>query len=200
MSSVYPQLQIEDEKGTIVVLHTDKGDITAKLFDDLAPKTVKNFIELAKKGYYDNMLFYKVIPNMMIQTGDPTGTGSGGDSIYGDSFEDEYNKWVYNFNGALSMANDGVDSNRSRFLIVTAQKLHPGEAKEMKQAGYPDEVIEHYEKMGGLPWFDQRHTVFGQVMSGMDVAKEITGVRRDLNDKPLEDVLLKSIEIKSKED
>lgn len=200
MSSVYPQLQIEDEKGTIVVLHTDKGDITAKMFDDLAPKTVKNFIELAKKGYYDNMLFYKVIPNMMIQTGDPTGTGSGGDSIYGDSFEDEYNKWVYNFNGALSMANDGVDSNRSRFLIVTAQNLHPGEAKEMKQAGYPDEVIEHYEKMGGLPWFDQRHTVFGQVMSGLDVAKEITGVRRDLNDKPLEDVLLKSIEIKPKED
>lgn len=200
MSSVYPQLQIEDEKGTIAILHTDMGDITVKLFDDLAPKTVKNFVELAKKGYYDNMLFYKVIPNMMIQTGDPTGTGSGGESIYGDSFEDEYNKWVYNFNGALSMANDGVDSNRSRFFIVMAQNLHPGEAKEMKSAGYPDEVIEHYEKVGGSPWFDQRHTVFGQVMSGMDVAKEIAAVRRDLNDKPLKDVLVKSIEIKPKED
>lgn len=200
MSSVYPQLQIEDEKGTIAILHTDMGDITVKLFDDLAPKTVKNFVELAKKGYYDNMVFYKVIPNMMIQTGDPTGTGSGGESIYGDSFEDEYNKWVYNFNGALSMANDGVDSNRSRFFIVMAQNLHPGEAKEMKSAGYPDEVIEHYEKVGGSPWFDQRHTVFGQVMSGMDVAKEIAAVRRDLNDKPLKDVLVKSIEIKPKED
>ncbi|MCQ5203873.1 peptidylprolyl isomerase, partial [Mordavella massiliensis] len=69
MSSVYPQLQIEDEKGTIVTLHTDKGDITAKLFDDLAPKTVKNFIELAKKDYYNNLSFFRVIPNMMIETG-----------------------------------------------------------------------------------------------------------------------------------
>ncbi|MDC2828825.1 peptidylprolyl isomerase [Limosilactobacillus mucosae] len=197
MSSVYPQLQIEDEKGTIVTLHTDKGDITAKLFDDLAPKTVKNFIELAKKDYYNNLSFFRVIPNMMIETGDPTGTGSGGESIYGGSFEDEYNKWVFNFNGALSMANQGVDSNRSAFFIVTSRTVNSEDAKSMKGAGYPDEVIEHYEKVGGSPWFDQRHTVFGQVMSGMDVAQEIAAVRRDLNDRPLEDVLLKSIEIKA---
>ena len=146
------------------------------------------------------MSFFRVIPNMMIETGDPTETGNGGESIYGGSFEDEYNKWVFNFNGALSMANQGVDSNRSAFFIITSQSLNSEDAKSMKGAGYPDEIIEHYQEVGGMPWFDQRHTVFGQVMSGMDVAKEIASVARGINDRPLEDVFLETIEIKAQED
>ena len=86
----FPQLDLKSEKGPKAVIKTNRGDITVQLFPELAPKTVQNFIELSKKGYYDGVIFHRVIPDFMIQGGDPTGTGMGGESIYGESFEDEF--------------------------------------------------------------------------------------------------------------
>ena len=84
----YPQLNLEAYDGTTAIIHTNHGDMTVKLFDELAPKTVQNFVELSKKGYYDGIIFHRIIKDFMIQGGDPTGTGMGGESIYGEKFED----------------------------------------------------------------------------------------------------------------
>jgi cyclophilin family peptidyl-prolyl cis-trans isomerase len=98
-------------------LHTNQGDIAVELFDDDAPKTVDNFVSLARKGYYDGVIFHRVIPDFMIQGGDPTGTGSGGP---GYTFEDEFNDHPV-VRGALAMANAGPNTNGSQFFIVTAE-------------------------------------------------------------------------------
>ena len=96
---------------------TNKGDINIKLMPEIAPITVANFVSLIRKNFYDNIIFHRVIEDFMIQTGDPTGTGMGGESIYGDSFEDEFSKELYNIRGALSMANAGPNTNGSQFFI-----------------------------------------------------------------------------------
>lgn len=102
----YPQLTKEIQENEIkVIMHTNKGDMTLKLFPEIAPKTVQNFVELSKKGYYDGITFHRVINDFMIQGGDPTGTGMGGESIYGGPFEDEFSMNAFNLYGALSMAN-----------------------------------------------------------------------------------------------
>ncbi|GAY73381.1 peptidyl-prolyl cis-trans isomerase [Lentilactobacillus kosonis] len=191
---MYPQLDLANAKGTKVTMATNHGDIQIQLFDDLTPKTVKNFVELAKTGYYQDVIFHRVIPDFMIQGGDPTGTGMGGESIYGAKFEDEFSNELFNFNGALSMANAGPNTNGSQFFIVSSENMPANMISEMERAGYPAEVVEKY-KNGGTPWLDHRHTVFGQVISGMDVVKEISSVERDASDKPLEDVVIKDITV-----
>ncbi|WP_268912524.1 peptidylprolyl isomerase [Lentilactobacillus sp. SPB1-3] len=191
---MYPQLDLANATGTKVTMATNHGDIKIQLFDDLTPKTVKNFVELAKTGYYQDVIFHRVIPDFMIQGGDPTGTGMGGESIYGAKFEDEFSNELFNFNGALSMANAGPNTNGSQFFIVSSDNMPANMISEMESAGYPAEVVEKY-KNGGTPWLDHRHTVFGQVISGMDVVKEISKVDRDASDKPLEDVVIKDITV-----
>lgn len=193
--SDFPQLELNQQTGTKATLHTNHGDIQIQLFDELAPKTVKNFVELAKDGYYDGVTFHRVIPDFMIQGGDPTGTGAGGESIYGTAFEDEFSDQLFNFNGALSMANAGPNTNGSQFFIVTNENLTTNLADQMKAAGYPAEVVAHYVENGGTPWLDHHHTVFGQVLDGMKVAKEISRVPRDLSDRPKDDVVIKSVTI-----
>lgn len=193
--SNFPQLDLANQSGTKAILHTNHGDIEIQLFDDLAPKAVKNFVGLAKDGYYDGVTFHRVIPDFMIQGGDPTGTGAGGQSIYGDSFEDEFSDQLYNFNGALSMANAGPNTNGSQFFIVTNENLTTNLADQMAEVGYPQEVIDHYVQCGGTPWLDQHHTVFGQVIDGMKVAKEISRLKRDLSDRPEQDAVIKSVTI-----
>lgn len=189
---MYPQLDLDNAQGTKVTIKTNHGDIQIQLFDELVPKTVKNFVELAKKGYYNGVVFHRVIPDFMIQGGDPTGTGMGGESIYGDAFEDEFSDQLFNLDGALSMANAGPNTNGSQFFIVTNQNLPKRMIKQMAPAGYPEEIIAEY-KNGGTPWLDHRHTVFGQVSDGMDVVREIAKVKRDRNDKPNEDVIIESV-------
>jgi len=98
----FPQLDLMNEKGPKALIKTNRGDITVKLFPELAPKTVQNFVELAKKGYYDGVIFHRVIPDFMIQGGDPTGTGMGGESIYGESFEDEFSRELFKLRGAAN--------------------------------------------------------------------------------------------------
>jgi peptidyl-prolyl cis-trans isomerase B (cyclophilin B) len=145
-------------------LHTNHGAIEVELFDEDAPKTVENFRKLARDGFYDGVVFHRVIPDFMIQGGDPTGTGSGGP---GYTFEDEFNDHAV-VRGALAMANAGPNTNGSQFFVVTTEDAS---------------------------WLNGKHTVFGQVTSGMDVADAISAVPRDGRDKPHDDVVIERVEL-----
>jgi cyclophilin family peptidyl-prolyl cis-trans isomerase len=145
-------------------LHTNHGPIAVELYPDAAPKTVENFAKLARDGFYDGVIFHRVIPDFMIQGGDPTGTGSGGP---GYSFEDEINEHKVT-RGALAMANAGPNTNGSQFFIVTAD---------------------------ACPWLDGKHTVFGRVTDGMDVADKISELPRDSGDRPREDAVMERVEL-----
>lgn len=195
MMSEFPQLHLDKQTGTTATIKTNKGDITLQLFDKVAPKTVKNFVELAQDGYYDGVIFHRVIPNFMIQGGDPTGTGRGGKSIYGEQFEDEFSDQLFNLRGALSMANAGPNTNGSQFFIVTMDEVPAQMVGQLEAAGFPAEIIDAYKERGGTPWLDNKHTVFGHLIAGEDVAQAIQNVERDAADKPLEDVIIETIDI-----
>ncbi|KKB34978.1 Peptidyl-prolyl cis-trans isomerase [Bacillus thermotolerans] len=192
----YPQFTAEVAANErLVEMQTNKGTIKIKLFPEQAPKTVENFVTHSKNGYYDGLIFHRVIPDFMIQGGDPNGTGTGGESIYGGAFEDEFSRELFNFRGALSMANAGPNTNGSQFFIVQNSNMDPGFRGQLEQAGYPQEVIEHYVENGGTPWLDFRHTVFGQVVEGMDVVDEIAKTPTGPQDKPKEDVVIEKITV-----
>ena len=146
------------------ILHTSEGDVAIELFPDDAPRTVQNFTKLAQDGFYDGLIFHRVIPDFMIQGGDPKGDGTGGP---GYRFEDEFNEHRVE-RGALAMANAGPNTNGSQFFIVTAD---------------------------ACPWLDGKHTVFGNVTSGQDVVDRISQVDRDPRDRPMQPVLLESVEL-----
>jgi peptidyl-prolyl cis-trans isomerase B (cyclophilin B) len=143
-------------------MQTNQGPIGLELFDDDAPATVDNFVKLAREGFYDGVIFHRVIPDFMIQGGDPTGTGTGGP---GYQFDDEPNDRKI-VRGALAMANAGPNTNGSQFFIVTAD---------------------------ACPWLDGKHTVFGQVTSGMDVVDAISALETDARDRPRDDVRIESV-------
>ena len=191
----FPQIHKEGTQVTEVIMNTNKGAIKLELYPEIAPKTVENFIGLAKENYYDGVIFHRVISDFMIQCGDPTGTGMGGKSIWGEQFEDEFSPYLFNLRGALSMANAGPGTNGSQFFIVTAPEVPANMMEQMTGAGYPDDVIEAYGNEGGTPWLDQKHTVFGHVVEGMDIVDDINKTPTNPSDKPLEDVLIESIEI-----
>ena len=195
--SQFPQLNEVNEKNPLVTVHTNQGDFTLELFPEVAPKTVENFITHAKNGYYDGVVFHRVIEDFMIQGGDPTGTGMGGESIYGRTFEDEFSREAFNLYGTLSMANAGPNTNGSQFFIVTAKQVPAQMLKQLKDGGWPEEIVEEYAKVGGTPWLDHRHTVFGRVVEGMDVVLKIEGVERNAQDRPLEDVVIESMDVKA---
>ena len=198
----------------IAVMHTSMGDIKIKFFPEEAPKAVENFKTLAKDGYYDGITFHRVINDFMIQGGDPTGTGSGGESMYGEYFEDEFSPNLYNFRGALSMANAGPNTNGSQFFIVQAKTVTEGywdyideivaeygtenvlynsQTGNMVKVNYSDEARQIYNEIGGTPHLDYCHTVFGQVFEGMEVVDAIASIAVDENDKPADDVIIESI-------
>lgn len=178
-------MEAEKEKHT-VVLDTSMGQIQVEVYPAVAPRTVENFVGLVEKGYYNGVIFHRVIPDFMIQGGDPTGTGAGGRSIFGDKFDDEINPrsvglsesaikaneqagYVYRDDlesmkviyGKICMANAGPNTNGSQFFIVTRD---------------------------ACPWLDGRHTVFGKITSGMDIVEKIQNVKRNERDRPLEDI------------
>lgn len=190
----YPQLNLENQQGPTAVLKTNQGQIKIQLFPEQAPMTVENFIRLAQKGYYDGTIFHRVISDFMIQGGDPEGNGTGGESIWGHPFEDELSRELFNIRGALSMANSGPNTNGSQFFIVQNKNMPKRYIKQMEPAGYPKEIIHAY-KQGGTPWLDGRHTVFGQVITGMDVVDKIAKSKKDKMDKPLEDITIESIQV-----
>lgn len=191
---MYPQLELERVSGPTAVISTNYGDITVQLFPEQAPKTVENFVTLARRGYYDGVNFHRVIADFMIQGGDPTGTGAGGESAFGEPFADEFSKKLFNLRGALSMANVGPNTNGSQFFIVQNQHLSPEMNVQMEVAGYPKKVIEAYAN-GGTPWLDFHHTVFGQVIAGMDVVDQIAACATDAQDKPQQDVTIQTVKV-----
>ncbi|MTD38962.1 peptidylprolyl isomerase [Erwinia sp. CPCC 100877] len=192
-----PQLSDKvSEDEDLVELVTTEGTIEIKLFPKQAPKTVENFITHAKDGYYNNVTFHRVIENFMIQGGDPKGDGTGGESIWNGTFDDEISNQLYNIRGALSMANAGTDengkgTNGSQFFIVqNTDDVSDGLLKD----DYPEKIIEAYKK-GGTPYLDKKHTVFGQVTKGMDVVDKIAAVETDDSDKPKKDIKIEKINI-----
>lgn len=191
----FPQIDNEGTTVKEVVMHTSMGPIKLALYPELAPKTVENFLGLAKDNYYNGIIFHRVISDFMIQGGDPTGTGMGGESIFGEQFEDEFTPYLFNLRGALSMANAGPNTNGSQFFIVTASQVPGNMLAQMEGAGYPEEVIYAYTENGGTPWLDQRHTVFGHVIEGIEVVDAIDKVETNPTDRPLNDVIIESIEI-----
>lgn len=194
MNMDYPQLNLDKVEGPKATIKTNHGDIKIQLFPEQAPMTVENFVRLAQKGYYDKTIFHRVISDFMIQGGDPKGNGTGGTSIWNHLFEDEFSRGLFNLRGALSMANSGPNTNGSQFFIVQNKNMPKRYIKQMEPAGYPKEIIHAY-KQGGTPWLDGRHTVFGQVIDGMDAVDEIAKVKKDKMDKPLEDVVINTIDI-----
>ncbi len=190
----FPQLDLSQVDGPKATIKTNFGDIKVQLFPKQAPKSVENFVGLAQKGYYDGIIFHRVIPDFMIQGGDPTGTGMGGESLWGKPFEDEFSQEVFNLRGALSMANAGPNTNGSQFFIVQKPQLDAGMSDQMKQAGYPEEIVTAYGN-GGTPWLDFRHTVFGAVSDGMDIVDKIAATETGMQDKPVKDVVIETIEI-----
>jgi peptidyl-prolyl cis-trans isomerase A (cyclophilin A) len=173
-----PQLSstVADDEA-LVEMVTNKGTIEIKLFPKQAPKTVENFMTHAKNGYYNGLTFHRVIDNFMIQGGDPSGDGTGGNSIWNKPFEDEFSNQLYNIRGALSMANAGEDTNGSQFFIVqNSDDVSDG----LLIDDYPQKIIDAY-KNGGAPNLDQKHTVFGQVIKGMDVVDNIAKVETVAN-------------------
>ncbi|KIL42591.1 peptidylprolyl isomerase [Jeotgalibacillus soli] len=195
-TAMYPQLTTEvRENEALVSMNTNMGAIKIKLFPEYAPKTVENFLTHSKNGYYDGLKFHRVIKDFMLQGGDPTGTGMGGESIYGSSFEDEFSQELFNLRGALSMANSGPNTNGSQFFIVQSNDIDPGFKGQMEEAGFPAEIVEAYMKNGGTPWLDSKHTVFGQVIEGMEIVDEIAAVETGANDMPIEDVIIESVDV-----
>lgn len=170
------------------------GTVTFRLFDEQAPKAVETFVKLSESGYYEGVTFHRVIDDFMIQGGDPTGTGSGGESAFGEDFEDEFSMDLFPYRGALCMANAGENTNSSQFFIVQTDQTDASYASQIRQMG-ADEVADNYEKIGGTPWLWYQHTVFGQVIEGMEVVDAIAAVETDSNSKPLEDVVIKKITI-----
>ncbi len=156
---------------TVAIIKTNMGTIEVELFADQTPKTVENFVGLAEKGYYNGIIFHRVIKDFMLQAGDPTGTGRGGASFWGGKFEDEFvSDLKHDTPGMLSMANAGPNTNGSQFFIT----LVP------------------------TPWLDGKHTVFGKVINGMDVVYAIGKVKTAAGDKPVDEVVMEEVIIEKR--
>lgn len=193
------QLNLPEQGEEIAIMKTNHGDIKIRLFPKIAPKAVENLITHANDGYYDGVTFHRVLNEFMIQGGDPDGTGRGGKSIWGTAFEDEFDINYHNLRGALSMANAGANTNGSQFFIVQKTEVDEGFIEQMEkigaEGGFPEKVVKAYKELGGTPWLDYKHTVFGQVFEGMDVVDEIAGVEVDSQGKPTDSVVIETIEI-----
>ncbi|KAJ8532685.1 hypothetical protein K7X08_015574 [Anisodus acutangulus] len=152
-----------------VTLETSMGSITLEMYYKHAPRTCRNFIELARRGYYDDVKFHRIIKDFIVQGGDPTGTGRGGESIYGQKFEDEINPQLKHTGaGIISMANAGPNTNGSQFFITLA----PAQS------------------------LDGKHTIFGRVCRGMEIVKRLGSVQTDNTDRPIHDVKILRTSVK----
>lgn len=155
----YTEENSVSNKRPVVIVETNQGSFELTLFPDIAPKAVENFLKHAQDHYYDGVIFHRVIPGFMIQGGDPQGNGTGGESIWGKSFEDEVRPDVkFDKKGLLAMANRGPSTNGSQFFITVA----------------------------ATPWLNQKHTIFGEVTKGYDVVQKIEGVPTGAQNKPVE--------------
>lgn len=175
------------------------GSISVRFFVEAAPKAVENFITLAKEGYYDGVIFHRIIDDFMIQGGDDTGIGTGGKSIWGDPFEDEFYQTLYPLRGSLCMANSGPNTNKSQFFLVQSSETYDEEMMEYISKETKIEFNEGakvaYREIGGTPWLYTKHTVFGQVYAGLELLDKLAAVSTDKNGRPLEEVVIETIRI-----
>lgn len=189
------------EKGEEIIVMTIEGygDIKIKLFKDQAPAGCENFSHHAKTGYYDGLIFHRIINNFMIQGGDPLGMGFGGESIWGESFDGGTHADLIHVPGAVCYANSGsTATNGSQFYIVTGDVVDADMIAQYQSAGYPisDDAAKIYEEIGmGTPFLDGSYTVFGQVFDGLDIVYELQGVETDNTDKPLVDVVMEEVKV-----
>lgn len=159
--SIHAQTEESSVKSTVVVLETNLGNVEITLMPEVAPKTCENFLGLVNKHYYDGLIFHRIIKSFMIQGGDPTGTGAGGESIWGKPFGDECHLTVkFDKPGLLAMANRGPNTNGSQFFITTV----------------------------ATPWLNMKHTIFGQVTAGYDIVKKMESAKTGPNDKPIDPI------------
>lgn len=196
------QMAMPEKGDTIAVFHIKNyGDVKAKFFEDVAPKAVENFVTHAKEGYYNGVTFHRIINEFMIQGGDPQGTGMGGESIWGEDFEEELSPELVPYRGSLCMASRGLENSPSlgSQFFITQANYSAQMANYMQAGGYPAELLEQYKKHGGYLSLYAEYTIFGQVFEGMEVVDRIAAVETDMNDKPVEDVVIESIEIREME-
>jgi cyclophilin family peptidyl-prolyl cis-trans isomerase len=164
-------MELKNNEKLIATIQTNMGTFEIELYARDVPRTVKNFAGLAIKGYYDGIIFHRVIKDFMIQGGDPTGTGMGGESIYGAKFEDEFvPSLMHDSPGILSMANAGPNTNGSQFFITVV----------------------------ATPWLNARHTVFGKVIKGMDVVNAISQVPTNNMDRPIDNVVMQKVTVEKR--
>ena len=189
------------EKGdTIIIMNIrDYGTVKFRLFPEYADRGVENFVELAKKGYYDGLKFHRVINDFMIQGGDPLGTGTGGECTWGGKFDGGTDPHLIHAAGAVAYANSGgTSTNGSQFYIVTGTTYTDEDFDDIANKGYifSDNAKEIYKKAGGAPWLDGSYTVFGQVIDGLDIIFKIQNVKTDPdNDMPYKDVIMDSVTV-----
>ena len=217
------QLDMPEAGEEIAIVTTNYGTFKMRFFPEEAPATVYNFKKLAQNGYYNGLVFHRVIENFMIQGGDPLGTGTGGESIWKEKFKDEFSKNLFNITGSVAMANSGKDTNGSQFFINynkdAVQWDYYNSVYEEYYSPSPEEfnayyggtldmeklnadIMELYNEHGGNVHLDGKlntahkgHTVFAQVFEGLEVVEEISRVDTDISDKPLSDVVIESIVI-----
>ena len=186
---------------TIVTIHVkDYGDIRIRLFTEQLPEACENFVTLAEQGYYDELIFHRVIKDFMIQSGDPKGDGTGGASCWGGTFNAGMNEQFINVPGAIGYGNAGsLDTASSQFYIVTGETVTEDDLKAQTEKNgiyYTTEARELYKQYGGAPWLDTRYTVFGQVIDGLDIVYAISEVpvNKD-NNKPKEAVYIENVTV-----
>ena len=190
------QMAMPEDGEEIAILHIkDFGDVKVKFFKDVAPKAVENFITHAKEGYYDGLTFHRVINEFMIQGGDPEGTGMGGESIWGQGFGTELDYSLVPYRGSLCMAMSSMPNSIGSQFFITQANYSEDMAAYLQQGGYPEGLIEEYREYGGYLSLYLQYTVFGQVFEGIEVVDKVAAVKTDGSDKPLEDVIIESIEV-----
>lgn len=213
------QAQMPEEGEEIAVITTSEGVVKMRFFPEEAPKAVENFKTLAKDGYYDGLTFHRVINDFMVQTGDPTATGRGGESCWGEDFETEVSEKLHFYRGAVAMANAGPDTNGSQFFIVQQKTVMEDALKAIEDAIgnneeevgitltdgnfytlsqlYPEEVMNYYREQGGSAHleyvFGNGYSIFGQVFEGMEAVDAIAAAETDESDKPVQDITIESI-------
>ena len=190
------QMAMPEVGETVAILHIKNyGDVKVKFFPEVAPKAVENFTTHAKEGYYDGLIFHRVINEFMIQGGDPEGTGMGGESIWGEGFGTELDYELVPYRGSLCMAMSSLPNSIGSQFFITQAHYDESQASYLKQGGYPEKLIEEYKTQGGYLSLYLQYTVFGQVYEGIEIVDKIAAVEKDGNDKPLEDVIIESIEV-----
>ena len=188
----------EDGEKIVTMTIKDHGDIKIKLFPEYADKGVENFLGLTEKGYYDGLIFHRIIKDFMIQGGDPEGTGLGGESMWGGSFDGGTDPHLIHAAGAVAYANSGSTStDGSQFYIVTGEVYTDEDFEGLASYGYrfSDNEKNVYSTYGGDPWLDGSYTVFGQVFDGLDIVFDLQNAETDENDKPLEDIIIESVQV-----